>query len=117
MDLESCFRNPSTQEETTDENIDISNLSQASTVSPTRTVASTMKTTGNSPVSTTAAASVAAPGTTLIAAAYQNAAVYKPAQTMRSDKKAVEMEAVRQALEKTTRNTKEQTKIARPIDS
>ena len=113
MDLESCFINPSTQEETTDERIASSNLSQVATASPTRTNNNVMKTTGNSPVAATAASSisaaVSAPGTALIAAAYQNSAVHTPAQTTRFDKKSVEMEAVIRAIEKII--PEEQTKI------
>ena len=104
MNLESCFINPSTQEETTDENIAMSNLSQVATDAPTRTDTTAMKTTGNSPIAATTASSiayaVATPGTTLIAAVYQNAAVHTPAKTMRFDKTSVEMEAVIQATEK-----------------
>ena len=115
MDLDSCFRNPRRQEETTDENIDMSNLSQVATAASPRIVVDAMKITGNSPVAATAASSIAAtfsaPGPTLIAAAYQNAAVHTPAQTMRFYKISVEMEALRRALEKTTRNTEEKTTI------
>ena len=58
-DLESCFRNPSTKEKTTDEDISMSNLYQVSDTAPIRTAVNATENTGKYPVATTTANSIA----------------------------------------------------------